>query len=322
MTFNINFCYAYGKPTATGAIRSCPEDFKVFEVPDFRLSGSGEHVYLKIRKTGANTGWVARQLAEFAGIPHKDIGFAGRKDRYAVTEQWFSCYLPGERDIRWEGVEIEGVELLEITRHSKKLRKGDLAGNLFELTLRHVSDQRALEKNLYRVRDSGVPNYFGEQRFGRDNGNLEFADKLLKGCSTQSTRSSLRNRDIYISAARAYMFNNFLSTKINRGSWDEISGIESGPLYGMSRDPREGEDCLPRECLQWCAGLQSLRIKSGTRNLKLRPKDLQWRSTGHSLQLTFSLTAGSFATSLLREVLDYNGSYHNKKESPGNPSSE
>jgi len=314
MTFNTNFCYAYGKPTATGAIRSCPEDFKVFEVPDSGLSGSGEHVYLKIRKTDANTGWVAGQLAEFTGISIKDIGFAGRKDRYAVTEQWFSCYLPGKRDIRWEGVEIEGVELLEITRHRKKLRKGDLAGNLFELTLRHGSGQRTLEKNLYRVRDFGVPNYFGEQRFGRDNSNLEFADRLMKGCrSIQSTRSGLRNRDIYLSAARAYMFNHFLSTKILRENWDEISGTESGPLYGMSRDPREGEDCLPKECLQWCAGLQSLRIKSGTRNLKLKPKNLQWRFTEHNLLLTFSLTAGSFATSLLREVVDYKCRY---KESP------
>ena len=332
MTFNTDFCYAYGKPLATGAIRSCPEDFKVFEIPDFGLCGSGEHVYLKIRKTNANTGWVAARLAEFAGISHKDIGFAGRKDRYAITEQWFSCYLPGERDIKWEGLEIEGVVLLDVTRHTKKLRKGDLTGNLFELTLRHIADRHAVEKSLNRVRDSGVPNYFGEQRFGRDNGNLDFADELLKGCPAEGCpaegrpakgrpaegcRSIRHNRDIYLSAARAYMFNHFLSTKITRRSWEEISAIEFGPLYGMSRDPREGENDLPRECQQWCAGLQSLRIKSGTRNLKLRPKNLQWRFSGDSLQLTFTLTAGSFATSLLREVLDYNSTH---KES--NPSSE
>lgn len=316
MTFNTDFCYAYGKPSATGSIKSCAEDFKVFEIPKFSLSGSGEHVYMKIRKTNANTGWVAAQLAEFAGIFPRDVGFAGRKDRYAITEQWFSCYLPGGRNKRWEDLEIEGVELLDVTRHTKKLRKGDLNGNLFELTLRHISDQSRVERNLRQVRDSGSPNYFGEQRFGRDNSNLEFADKLLRClrprgrpakecCSTRSTRSGDRNRDIYLSAARAYMFNHFLSTKMTRGGWEAISGIDFGPLYGMSRDPREGENCLPRECQQWCAGLQSLRIRSGTRSLKLKPKNLQWRISGECMQLTFSLAAGSFATSLLREVLDY-----------------
>ena len=113
------------------------------------------------------------------------------------------------------------------------------------------------------------------------------------------------------------MFNHFLSTKITRGGWEAISGFEFGPLYGLSRDPRDGEDCLPRECQQWCAGLQSLRIRSGTRSLKLMPKNLKWRLAEDSVQLVFSLTAGSYATSLLREVLDYSNA---DKES--NPSGE
>lgn len=300
MTFNTDFYYAYGKPTIEGVIKSSAEDFRVFEIPSFTLSGSGEHVYLKVQKIGANTGWVAGKIAEFAGIETNDVGFAGRKDRHAVTEQWFSCYLPGEKNPDWNQLHIEGVTLIDTTRHSKKLRKGDLNGNSFELTVRGISNPRSLEYKLHSVRDSGVPNYYGEQRFGHDNNNLHHADKLLKG-----DRSIRQNRNIYLSAARSYMFNHFLSTRMTRGNWDEISGIETGPLYGMSRDPRPGEDLLPRECEGWCTGLQKLRVKSGNRNLKLRAKDLQWRFNEKSVQLSFSLPAGSFATSLLREILDY-----------------
>ena len=173
MTFSTDFAYVYGKPTVEGLIRHCKQDFKVFEVPSLTLSGAGEHVFLKVRKTGANTGWVAAKLAEFAGIEAGDVGFAGRKDRHAVTEQWFSCYLPGGKGPQWDLLEIEGVELIETTRHAKKLRKGDLNGNHFELTVRGVSDPRSLEAKLLAVRDSGVPNYFGEQRFDYNNNNLQ-----------------------------------------------------------------------------------------------------------------------------------------------------
>ncbi len=300
MKFDHNYQYAYGKPTEAGVIRSSEEDFQVVEIPSFNLSGFGEHVYLKIHKVGANTGWVASKLAEFSGIAIGDIGFAGRKDRQAVTEQWFSCYLPGSKEPDWDQLDIEGVTLVHTARHSNKLRKGDLEGNAFELKVREISNPRVLEDRLLSVRDSGVPNYYGEQRFGHNSGNLVYADKLLKG-----DNSIRRNRNIYLSAARSYMFNHFLSKRMEQGNWDEITVMESGPLYGMSRDPRPGEDSLPPECTDWCNGLQTLRVKSGTRNLKVRPKDLQWRFTEDSVQLSFSLPAGSYATSVLRELLDY-----------------
>ena len=296
MAFNTNFVYAYGQPKASGSIKVEAEDFKVFEEPAFDLSGSGEHIYLLVRKTNNNTAWLAGQLAEFAGIDTKDVGFAGRKDRYAVTEQWFSCYLPVDKKLQWELLDIEGISILEVTRHSKKLRKGDLKGNAFELTIRNVTDQKSLEERLHKVRDSGAPNYFGEQRFGRENGNLVSADKLLKG-----SKSIRRNRDIFLSAARSYMFNHYLSTRIAAGGWDEITGIDSGPLYGMSRDPRPGEELLPSECDQWCQGLQKLRVKTGARNLKLKPREMRWRFTGsakgsQTLQVAFSLPAGTRLT--------------------------
>ncbi len=300
MAYETGFAWAYGKPAGTGVIRSRPEDFRVFEIPGHDLSGCGEHVYLKIRKTGANTAWVAARIAGFAGIRPADIGYAGRKDRFAVTEQWFSCYLPGKNTLDWEKLDVEGVTLLEVGRHGKKLRKGDLAGNRFEITVRDIDDTANMENRLSRIRDSGTPNYFGEQRFGRDLANLECADRLLKG-----GRVPRRNRDIYLSAARSYMFNHYVSHRIRTCGWDDISGMDEGPLYGMSRDPRPGESDLPAECRGWCEGLQSLRVKTGSRNMRVRSRDLQWRFKDNDLELSFTLPPGSFATSLLREVVNY-----------------
>ncbi len=300
MIFDTDFVYVYGKPDCQGTIRDAVEDFNVYEIPSFDLSGTGEHVYLKIRKRGANTAWVAARIADFANLDLGDVGFAGRKDRHAVTEQWFSCYLPGDRNPEWHNMQVEGVELLDVRRHGKKLRKGDLAGNLFEITIRNILEPRSLESRLHVIRDSGVPNYYGEQRFGHDQNNLVYANKLLKG-----DRSIRRNRDIYLSAARSFMFNHYLSTRIRRTSWYDISSVETGPLYGMSRDPRPGEEFLPAECAGWCDGLQKLRVKTGERNLRLKPKNLQWRFGEASVQLSFSLAAGSFATSLLRELVNY-----------------
>ncbi len=310
MSFSLNFTHAYGVPAGAGGIRHRLEDFRVIEVSEAVPQGSGEHVYLSVRKSGANTAWVAAKIAEFAGIAENDVGFAGRKDRHAITDQWFSCYLPDTKDgannLDWSAFEAEGVEVLEVKRHGRKLRKGDLKGNRFELTIRNLQNRPDIEARLIRVRDSGVPNYFGEQRFGRDLGNLEHAHQILT-----SQNSGKRNRDIYLSAARSYMFNHFLSNRISTGGWDDISGMEEGPLYGMSRDPRPGEKQMPLECTGWCDGLQSLRVKSGSRNLKLKPKELQFRFSsddeGEKLQLTFFLTSGAFATSLLREVLTLTG---------------
>ena len=114
---------AFGKPLFQGLIKQAASDFEVTEVPGFSCSGDGEHDYLWIEKSGANTAWVARALARHAKITARDVGFAGMKDRHAVTRQWFSVRRPaGGTD--WESFAAEGVQLLDSDRHSRKLKRG------------------------------------------------------------------------------------------------------------------------------------------------------------------------------------------------------
>ena len=228
-----------GKPRLSGQIRKQPEDFVVIEDLGFQPSGEGEHAYLQVEKRNANTSWVAWRIAEFAGIREMDVGYAGRKDRHAITTQWFSCYLPGQPDPDWAQFSAEGVQLKQATRHGGKLRPGDLAGNRFELLVRmdaHDPTQRAaLEMRLSRLAEEGFPNYFGAQRFGRDDQNLEAADRLLR--RGERVRG---DRGMLISAARSALFNHYLSNRLAAGS----PGDDVGPLYGRSRDPQPGESEL------------------------------------------------------------------------------
>ena len=159
------FC---GTPENSGTIRTHPADFFVDEVLGFEPDGAGEHLFVQIEKTGANTPWVASRLADMAGVSPRDVSYAGRKDRHAVARQWFSIWLPGRCDPVWDNADIEGVQILKSMRHGRKLRRGALAGNCFVIVVRQLEGpQSELEKRLLHIRDSGVPNFFGPQRFGR-----------------------------------------------------------------------------------------------------------------------------------------------------------
>lgn len=284
-------------PEIPGVIRTTPSDFKVDEQLGFVPGGEGEHCYVRVRKTGANTRWVAWQIAEFLGLRDMDVGYAGRKDRHSVSTQWFSCYLPGRADPDWSDLTIEGVEVLEFTRHAAKLRPGELAGNRFELLVR-LQDQPEnlrsdVEQRLTTIEQQGFPNYFGEQRFGRDAGNLAAADRLLR------LKERIRgDRSMVISAARSALFNDYLSSCV--ASADSL--MDEGPLYGRSRDPQPGEEQLDETAAAWVAGLRRLKAKADTRPLLARPTELSWSWQDEGLRVSFGLGPGSYATSLLREV--------------------
>lgn len=288
-----------GTPHINASMRNQPSDFRVTERLGFQPAGQGEHVYLEIRKTGANTAWVADRIADHAGLRSMDVGYAGRKDRHGITTQWFSCYLPKAPAIDWHSLQIEGVELLQVTRHSAKLRPGQLECNAFELVLRHapLSEQElaALEQRLQAVGEAGFPNYFGQQRFGRDNHNLQLADQLLR----QGERLG-GQRGMAISAARAWIFNQYLSGLVLAGMSPDLA--LTGPLIGKSRDPQPGEDALDAQLTEWVAGLRRLRARAATRPLFVRPLGLQWQQQAGETQLSFSLPPGSYATALLREI--------------------
>lgn len=318
---------AHGNPLFAASIRSRPADFDVTELLGFEFSGDGEHDYLYVEKTSANTEWVLRQLADFAGVPQRDIGCAGLKDRHAVARQWFS--VPRWNSPDWSRLAIDGVRLLEQRRHSRKLRRGAHAGNRFQLVLRgSLPDQPALLERLQIIRAIGVPNYFGEQRFGRGASNIELANAWARG-----KRLPRHKRSLAISSARSYLFNEILEQRVRNGTWnrlvagdvvnlhgsgsvfeidapdealqrrcDEMDIHPAGPLCGDGTP----EDNLPSGHEDWLEALRRNRVKPASRSFRLGVSDLDWMTEDGLLQLTFSLGRGAFATAVLREIASIN----------------
>lgn len=294
--FDLDFPRARGEPTATAGLRREPKDFFVAEQLGFELKGQGEHLYVHVRKTGANTEWVAQHLARLAGVRDVDVGYAGRKDRHAVTEQWFSVWLPGADAPDWCQVELEGVTWLTAIRHDRKLRRGNHAANRFRVRLRDMATLRDSTDRLDHIREHGFPNYFGEQRFGHDGNNLVHASEWLEGGHRPG-----RKGDLYLSAARAFLFNRELAARVADDTWQDPDAY--GWLPGTHRRPQQTWRDPAFDA--WYAGLERVGVKAMRRPLAVVPADLQWQAAEDGLRVDFTLPAGSYATSLLREFVDY-----------------
>ena len=198
----------------------------------FPLSGQGEHLYLHIRKTNANTEWVSKQLARYLGVPQRDIGYAGLKDRLAVTSQWFS--LPGKTVTaeKLAALQIEGVEVIDAVLHDRKLRKGAIKQNQFTICLRGIKvDPILLQARLTLIALQGVPNYFDEQRFGRQRGNLLAAQQMF----ARTLKPSRFQRGMYLSAARAWIFNQILARRVLQNNWNTAVDGDVFWLEGTKR---------------------------------------------------------------------------------------
>ena len=320
--------HAYGRPTVSGIIRQAPGDFVVAEILPFQLSGAGEHLYLRIRKTGQNTRWVARQLAKRFDLAFRSVSYAGLKDRHAATEQWFSLHLPGQPDPDLTNTAIDGVEVVKSSRHSTKLRRGMLAGNRFRIILRDLSgDLSGLEARLRKLSGAAIPNYFGAQRFGKEAGNL----KLLEVSDSRRTPSR-EARSFGLSAIRSALFNGYLAERIADDTWhqilpgeivydesrevyrhvDRLAGLDNrhqstGLLWGCGENKATGP-ALAKETEyfgrfpDFTNLLSAYEVRMMRRPLSLRLPDLAWSLSGHSLQLSFTLRRGMYATVVLREI--------------------
>ncbi len=301
-----------------GMFKSIPEDFDVEELPSDVPSGEGEHVWLWVEKRGANTVWVAAQLARYVGVKEKDVGFAGIKDRHAVTRQWFSIYLPRQEAPDLTQIEHEEYRVIEQTRHARKLRRGELTGNRFVIRLRNIRGNRdALESNLEQLKTSGYPNYFGEQRFGHDGGNLEAGMAMLTG----KLRVRQHNKkSIYLSAVRSWLFNQVVAERVRQDNWTVMlpgdpESFPTGPLWGRGRsaahlETGQLETRVTDRCTEVCDALEHAGLSQERRALQVRPVGLYWewcpgeeKENDSDLILTFTLGAGYYATSLLRELL-------------------
>jgi tRNA pseudouridine13 synthase len=329
-------------PIATGVLRASSEDFKVDEILGFDAAGEGPHALLHVRKRGANTEWVARELARAAGCKPFEVGFAGLKDRNAVTTQYFTVPRGRRAAEEFAGVAGEGYEVIGAAPHHRKLPRGALAGNRFDIVVRDVTgDTGALAARLADVSRGGVPNYFGEQRFGRDAGNL--AD-VLRAAERATAGGAGRSRGrgdagFMLSAARSLVFNAILAERVGRGTWNvlqpgDVANLDgrgsvfpvetlddalvarctalevhpTAPLVGndapvSSGAVRELEASIAAQFPEALAVIAHERMNSERRALRLSVRALEHELTGDALRLRFELAAGSFATTVLREII-------------------
>lgn len=306
---------AYPASGARATLKLLNEDFIVTELPLQLPSGEGEHLWLDVEKNGANTAFVAQQLAEAAGVQERDVGYAGLKDRYALTRQWFSIYLPKGEPPDLTQLQHPEFKVLSQRRHVKKLRPGDLQGNRFRIVLRAVSgDRDAIEANLQAVASQGVPNYFGAQRFGHDGGNVEQGRAML---AREIRVRNPKKKGIYLSAVRSFVFNEVLALRIQQGLWGKSlpgdvmdeAGRPTGPLWGRGRvSATDQAQALEMGVAQrhpaLCDGMEHAGLDQERRALVASPADMAWEwPQADQLVLTFSLPAGNYATSVLNEIL-------------------
>ncbi len=316
--------------TSRARLRVEAEDFVVDEILGFAPGGTGPHALLRVRKRNANTEWVAREIARAAGVRPFDVGFAGLKDRRAVTTQWFTVPLGKRTADSWQQFAGEGFEVIEAHAHQRKLPRGALAGNRFTLRLREFTgDRAACEASVAAVARGGAPNYFGPQRFGRGLSNLR--------------EGGSGNRAMDLSAARSLIFNAVLAQRVNDGSWrtlldGEVVNLDgtnsvfvadttdeslaprvaaldlhpTGPMWGEGGKQPGGSVAALEASI--AAGFPPLlervaaaRAEGARRSLRVVLRDLRCGWDGDTLLLEFELRGGSFATAVLREIVDVGG---------------
>ncbi|CCK08244.1 tRNA pseudouridine 13 synthase [Cronobacter sakazakii 696] len=331
--------WLHGQPQGQGRLKASPSDFQVVEDLGFAPDGDGEHLLVRIRKTGCNTRAVADALAKFLGIAAREVSFAGQKDKYAVTEQWLCARLPGKEMPAMRAFTLEGCEVLEFARHRRKLRLGALKGNRFSLVLRDITHRDEIEQRLGLIGEKGVPNYFGPQRFGRGGSNIYQAKRWAQTGQPPRERNK---RGFALSAARSLMFNTLVSERLQRfgvnqvmdgdalqlagrGSWfvatpeeltDLQARVDNGELLITAALPGTGdwgtqfmalafEQTTLADETELLTLLTREKVEAARRAMLLFPRELRWQwQDDATLEVSFWLPAGSFATSVIRELFN------------------
>ena len=311
------------------------DDFHVEEVPLYEPSGEGEHLYLHIQKKGLSTPELVRRILDAFDLHEKELGYAGRKDARGVTSQWLS--VPA-RKVEERVGEIESlgeIQILTTARHGNKLRLGHLLGNRFRLRLQGKIDVDRLRARAEQLESEGMPNYFGEQRFGPEGRNRELAGRFL----ARQRRPKGRKERFWASVAQSLWFNRWLSERLTDQLWQtalqgdvlaKVTGASfvcespeedtprvvagevspAGPLFGSKMRSAVG-DALTRESRlvaqhggnleDWCAH-PALDV-GARRSARVYPSGVQLSSTEDGVELQFMLPKGSYATVFIREIL-------------------
>ena len=329
--------YAHGNPLANGILKAVPEDFIVEEIPLVEPCGEGEHQFLYIEKKDYTTEQVAKDLAEICQVSVRDVSYAGLKDKHALTRQWFSVHCPGRYFSDIGNKKGDNWSILSHARHSKKLKTGALKGNKFTLVLRSIDNPSVVEEKLINIQRVGVPNYFTAQRFGHCGHNLLQAKRmLLEG-------KKVKNRflaGLYLSAIRSYLFNHQVAARIRQNTWRQVLQGDVLQLAGtrslftatedleLLQNRLEKRDVIPTAIL-WGRGsqlalgevlsmqtslleeytdflnaIEQRKVERAYRAIILHAADLHWHWLDqHTLQMNFSLPAGSYATAIVRELI-------------------
>jgi len=330
-------------PGIGGTLRVQPEDFLVEELPAYEPCGEGEHLYLWIEKRSTSAEQLSRHIARVLGIPSREIGTAGLKDRHAVTRQYVS--VPTRCADRFGEIDTSDIHVLRTVLHRNKLRTGHLRGNRFSILVRDVSEQAAERAAIIaeRLERLGFPNYFGPQRFGvgGETGRLGF--DLLHGQSTPGDLPRSRRKFLLrlaISAAQSRLFNEYVAQRFEDGllhtvlpgdvmqvaltggpfvaqdpeieqpRYDTFETVLTGPLFGPKMKLPEEEpfrresSLLDRHALTVAEFARFGKLAAGTRRACLiRPAELSLRPEPDGLRFDFALPRGTYATVLLREFM-------------------
>lgn len=326
-------------PPVGGRVGAEPEDFLVDEVPAYAASGKGEHQYVQVQKRLLTTPELVRRLGKACGVNERDVGYAGLKDKYAVTTQWLS--LATKTVITPELPLGEGVKILAVTRHDNKLRTGHLLGNRFTITLVAVHEN-ALERAQQiaaGLRTEGLPNYFGAQRFGHAGRNLPDA---LAWLARGGRGRSRFEQKLFPSVVQSELFNRYLSARLALGARqlllgevvrlegagamfrvDEVEKEQprfaardlhlTGPMIGPKMRPAAADALALEQRLTSELGLDEAMLGAlgreapGTRRDLFAPlPDLSIEAVTDraepALRLSFTLPAGGYATEVLRQL--------------------
>ncbi|MFK7986940.1 MAG: tRNA pseudouridine(13) synthase TruD [Sandaracinaceae bacterium] len=323
------------EPPVEGTIRSEPADFRVEEVPAYLPAGEGDHLFVQFEKTSINTPDAVRRIARALEVEPKESGYAGLKDRHAITVQWAS-FLFG--DAAKLDTPIDGVRVLQAARHGNKLRTGHLKGNRFDLLVRGAPIDRLadVQDSLATMEKRGVPNYFGAQRFGGSN--LRDAKAWLIEGGRKPRKPFLRK--LFVSVLQSAVFNELLAARVSAGTLDraepgdllqktesggmfpcEDSAVDTprvesfevgptGPMFGPRTRLAEGQVGEREREAQARWGLDDVvmgrfrKAGQGTRRPYRVPlSDAQVTSEPDGLRLRFTLPSGAYATVVLRELL-------------------
>jgi tRNA pseudouridine13 synthase len=332
--------YPYGEALQTGVIKSQADDFRVIENLGFEPCGEGEHLFLHIEKTNLTTLDLIEQIAREFGVKARDIGYSGLKDKLAVTQQWLSVHLPGQMN----SVQIPSsshYKLLQHSWHNKKIRSGSHRSNSFEVMVRNVAELSSqTQQQIDDVKTFGMANYFGEQRFGARQDNVERAIHTFTN-ERRTRKLSRTKRGLYLSALRSFLFNQILSKRIEQNHWRQpllgdvfmLSGNHSlfsndiddniidrfqrqdissaASLYGMGSSML-GETALALENdvfnqyaeIIECLAAQSVKLQMRTTRVAVETLDVVYDTDAQTLKVSATLPSGCFFTTLLKHFID------------------